>query len=203
MFLIIGIAETNKSIIFAGSRESRGSRESASIEVLSAPSSPSEQNQTNSSQIGRNPLRGSKCNNYQNFNSSDLILVFRTKICLVLFFCWYIFFAFPLFFGTFGFCFNFCYIAVDQLLVQIFLPNEMYLLLPLQFELCIFSLSLYLMSILSENQKCNNMYYLDIYYISLSHYLFSLGVWLNNIVCCLPISLLYLWCAQHRHITNQ
>lgn len=44
----------------AGSRESRGSRDSASIEVLSAPTSPSD-NQ-NSSHIGRNPLRGSKCN---------------------------------------------------------------------------------------------------------------------------------------------
>lgn len=44
------------------SRESRGSRDSSSIEVLSAPSSPSEQNQTSNSQIGRNPLRGSKCN---------------------------------------------------------------------------------------------------------------------------------------------
>lgn len=168
MFLIFGIAETNKSIIFAGSRESRGSRESASIEVLSAPSSPSEQNQTNSSQIGRNPLRGSKCNNYQNFNSSDLILVFSYKNLSRIIFLLIYFLCFSTVFGTFGFCFNFCYIAVDQLLVQIFLPNEMYLLLPLQFELCIFSLSLYLMSILSENQKCNNMYYLDIYYISLS-----------------------------------
>lgn len=45
---------------FTGSRESRGSRDSSSIEVLSAPTSPSEHNQTNS-QIGRNPLRGSKC----------------------------------------------------------------------------------------------------------------------------------------------
>ncbi|XP_037040944.1 F-BAR domain only protein 2 isoform X11 [Bradysia coprophila] len=42
-----------------GSRESRGSRDSSSIEVLSAPTSPSDHNQTNS-QIGRNPLRGSK-----------------------------------------------------------------------------------------------------------------------------------------------
>lgn len=46
------------------SRESRGSRDSNSIEVLSAPSSPSEQQDTqnqSSSQIGRNPLRSSKC----------------------------------------------------------------------------------------------------------------------------------------------
>lgn len=47
------------------SRESRGSRDSNSIEVLSAPSSPSEQQETtqnqSSSQIGRNPLRSSKC----------------------------------------------------------------------------------------------------------------------------------------------
>lgn len=46
------------------SRESRGSRDSNSIEVLSAPSSPSEQQDTQnqtSSQIGRNPLRSSKC----------------------------------------------------------------------------------------------------------------------------------------------
>lgn len=46
-----------------GSRDSRGSRDSASIEVLSAPTSPVEHGGANSSQhiIGRNPLRGSKC----------------------------------------------------------------------------------------------------------------------------------------------
>lgn len=62
-FLIWKTKTTKKKIeLFAGSRESRGSRDSSSIEVLSAPSSPSEQTETSSSQIGRNPLRGSKCN---------------------------------------------------------------------------------------------------------------------------------------------
>lgn len=49
--------------IFTGSRESKSSRESASVEVLSAPTSPSEHEQEqelNNSQIGRNTLRSSK-----------------------------------------------------------------------------------------------------------------------------------------------
>lgn len=51
------------SFVCLGSRDSRGSRDSASIEVLSAPTSPVEHCGANSSQhiIGRNPLRGSKC----------------------------------------------------------------------------------------------------------------------------------------------
>lgn len=52
---------------FAGSRESRDSRDSPSIEVLSAPTSPTTETQyppttASNTQIGRNPLRGSKCN---------------------------------------------------------------------------------------------------------------------------------------------
>lgn len=54
------------------SRDSRASRESNSVEVLSAPSSPSEQqeNQSNS-QIGRNPLRSSKCMHYIHSHSHN------------------------------------------------------------------------------------------------------------------------------------
>lgn len=50
--------------VFTGSRESRGSRDSNSIEVLSAPTSPSEQENSMNSQIGRNTLRSSKSNFY-------------------------------------------------------------------------------------------------------------------------------------------
>lgn len=46
--------------MFTGSRDSRGSRDSASVDAISAPTSPSGQIPINQA-IGRNPLRGSKC----------------------------------------------------------------------------------------------------------------------------------------------
>lgn len=74
---------TNKkkfSFCVAGSRESRGSRDSNSVEVLSAPTSPSEQqdsNQTMNSQIGRNPLRSSKCMHHTSHIHNSNIIYYK------------------------------------------------------------------------------------------------------------------------------
>lgn len=82
MFVLnVCVAGSRESRDSRGSRGSRGSRDSNSIEVLSAPSSPNEQQDTQnqtSSQIGRNPLRSSKCMHFNPSKiQSDNFLVFE------------------------------------------------------------------------------------------------------------------------------